>query len=252
VARGYKAGGFEPAATPALSVYEPETVTSLDLGLRGGWQEYFDYNVTAFFYDYRDYQVQVIANGLARTINAEGVTGSGVEWELNGRLAQYWQLRLLGAYTDAQFDELITDAGSAKGNHTILTPRHSAGLMLEYKGPEMAWGALGMGWQTQYQSDIYYTVQNTAEASRGDVQLHHLRLSYFAPQNRWQLNLNARNLFDKDYTIFQQDVGQGLDHMTDIGRLAYPAVAVGLVTDVLAPGCQGELVVHLPGQARVV
>jgi iron complex outermembrane receptor protein len=210
VSRGYKAGGFEPAATPDLSVFKPETVSSVDLGIRGTiWQGQLYYNMAAFYYDYRDYQVQVIANGLARTINSEGVTGSGVEWELNSHLGRFWQLRLQGDYTDAHFDELYTDAGSAKGNSTILTPRYSVGLLLDYKRPIASWGSLGLGWQSDYQSDIFYTVHNTPDARRGDVQLHHLRLSYFAPSGRWQVDFIARNLFDKDYTIFQQDVGAG-------------------------------------------
>ena len=193
-----------------MSAYDPETVSSLDLGVRGSTlQGRFDYNVAAFYYDYRDYQVQVIDNGLARTINSDGVTGSGLEWELGSRLGLYWQLRLLGAYTDARFDELNTDSGSAKDNRTILTPRHSLGLLIDYAGPEKSWGRLGLGWQSDYQSDIYYTVQNTSDARRGDVQLHHLRFSYFAPRNTWQVDLLARNLFDKQYTIFQQDVGAG-------------------------------------------
>ncbi len=207
LARGYKAGGFEPAATPELSVYDPETVNSLDLGARGKLLNgRFSYDLAGYYYDNADYQVQVIANGIARTINSDGITGSGLDWELNGRLGERWLLRLQGAYTDASFKR----GGEYGGNRTVLTPRHSAGLSLDYRGPVHSWGGLGLGWQSQYQSDIYYSVQNSPDARRDDLQLHHLRLSYFAPRQNWSLHLHGRNLFDKDYTIFQQDVGAGL------------------------------------------
>ncbi len=209
LARGYKAGGFEPSATPSLSVYDPETVDSFDVGLRGFLLDgRLFYDLSAYYYENDDYQVQVIENGVARTINSAGVTGSGIDWELRYSIEPALQLRLHGAYTDATFDD--DDGSDFGGNRTILTPRHSLGLSIDYRSPNYAWGSLGAGWQSQYQSDIFYSVQNDAEASRPDLQLHHLRLSYFSVESRWQLNLLARNLFDKDYTIFQQDVGAGL------------------------------------------
>ena len=51
-------------------------MSSIDAGLRGSTPDgRVGYDVALFYYDYEDYQVQVIANGLARTVSAFGLVG---------------------------------------------------------------------------------------------------------------------------------------------------------------------------------
>src|SRR3546814_11337317 len=63
VRRGYRAGGFNPAAsTPELLAYRPETVTDYEIGVKsrweiGGWK--LRANVDLFYDDYKDIQRQI-------------------------------------------------------------------------------------------------------------------------------------------------------------------------------------------------
>src|SRR3546814_3016714 len=60
VRRGYRAGGFNPAAsTPELLAYRPETVTDYEIGVKsrweiGGWK--LRANVDLLYDDYKDIQ----------------------------------------------------------------------------------------------------------------------------------------------------------------------------------------------------
>jgi iron complex outermembrane receptor protein len=210
LARGYKAGGFDPAATPELSVFDPEKVWNLDLGVRGAWPGLdLTYQLTGFVYDYEDYQVQVIENGIAQTGNADGVDGHGVEVELTWTPVPRVTLGFNGSWLDAEFKEYETDEGNFEGNRPILSPEYSASASLNWRSREFAWGSLGANLLSSYQSEVYFTVQNTDDARQDSYYRHDARLSYFAVNDAWQVDLFARNLFDEDYRIFEQDVGAG-------------------------------------------
>ena len=209
--QGYKAGGFEPASSPELSVYKPETVNSMDIGIRGtGWGNVAHYQLSLYAYDYQDYQVQVIDNGIARTINSNGVDGRGLETELAFQLSSHWRAEFNYTYTDSEFKSQVTDTGNLKGKRTILTPQHNTVLSLNYRSTNYTWGSLGLLWQTHYQSDQYFTIENTDDARQGNFSLSDISASYYSTQEDWQVDVSMHNVFDQDHLIFQQDVGAGL------------------------------------------
>lgn len=208
LAKGYKAGGFEPAATPALSTFAPEQVWNLDAGASGGWSG-VSYQLNAFAYRYDDYQVQVIANGLARTSNVSGVDGHGLEMELAYQATPNVSLQLSGAWLNAEFDEFLTDAGDLQGNSPILAPEYSGSFSARWRSKPASWGSLSANWLALAQSRIYFTVQNSNDAKQGAFQRHNMVFSYHARADHWQLDLFVRNVLDEEYVIFEQDVGAG-------------------------------------------
>lgn len=210
LAKGYKAGGFAPAATPAASVFAAENVWNLDLGLRCSlWEQRFRYQLSGFVYDYDDYQVQIIENGIARTGNVNGVDGRGLELELLLTPTPGWSLGFNAGWLDAVFKDSPTDAGNLKNNSPILAPEYSASLSLGWRSPEFSWGALGANWLSAYQSNIYFAVQNTDDARQRGFYRHRTKLSYFAPSGNWQIDAFVRNIFDEEYRVFERDIGAG-------------------------------------------
>ncbi len=218
VSKGYKSGGFEPAATPVLSVFDPEQALSAELGLRGtAWDGQLGYQMGGYGYQVDEYQVQVIENGLVRTVNTNGVRGYGLESLLQALLTPNWQLQLGYAYTHAEFRDFQSDAGNLDGNRTILTPRNSGYLSVNYSSPSYSWGSVALMWRTEYMGDIYFTAQNTQEDRQQDFFRSTAQLSYVEPGKSWQLDLVVRNIFDERVLIFKQDVGAG-----EVARRAKP------------------------------
>ena len=84
VARGFRSGNYNTyIATPGdLSLYNPETLTSYELGAKTSW---FDrkliLNGTVFHYDFDDMQVTVLQNVGTRTVNAAAAKVDGIELE---------------------------------------------------------------------------------------------------------------------------------------------------------------------------
>ena len=84
---GHHAVAAVPLAAPALvvGVAGDHGDDAVDVGLRGSVASgRLGYDVALFHYDYKDYQVQVIANGLARTVNAPAEIPIGVVTSLLG------------------------------------------------------------------------------------------------------------------------------------------------------------------------
>ncbi len=210
LAKGYKAGGFEPSSTQSLSVFDPEQVWNLDLGIRGETlQRRLGYQLAAFVYDYQDYQVQVIADGIARTGNANGVDGHGLELELAYTPVTGLTFGVNGSWLHAEFKNYTTDEGNFGGNTPILAPEYSAGATVTWRSGDYSWGSVGGNLLSSYQSKVYFTVQNTRDARQGSIYLQDAKLSYFAPSDNWQLDIFVRNMLNEEYRIFEQDVGAG-------------------------------------------
>ncbi|MEM0954138.1 MAG: TonB-dependent receptor [Pseudomonadota bacterium] len=211
LAKGYKAGGFEPEATRELSRFDAEEVWSLDVGLRGTLaRSRFSYQLSAFAYDYDDFQVQIIENGIARTGNVAGLDGRGLELELGWTPFSSLAFTVTAAWLDAEFKDTVTDTGNLGGNRPVVSPEYSASFTLSWRSPSSAWGSVGVNWLSAWQDDIFFSVQNDPAASQVAYWRHDARLSWYAAgDERWRIDLFGRNLANEDYVIFQDNVGAG-------------------------------------------
>ena len=210
-AKGFKAGGFDPEATRELSVFDPEEVWNLDMGVRGDIVEHrLRYQLTGFLYDYEDYQVQIIENGIAQTGNVDGVDGHGIELELSWSPVEGLTLGANGAWLDAEFKRTVTDTGDLEGNRPVLSPEYSGSFTIGWRSPKYAWGSLGLNWLSAWQDEVFFSVLNLEEQSQDSYWRHDARLSWYSTNDRWRVDLFGRNLDDEDYVIFQDDVGAGL------------------------------------------
>jgi outer membrane receptor protein involved in Fe transport len=84
VARGYKGGGFNPGATVLSGVspaFKPELVNALELGTKNSLADKrVTLNLTAFHYDYKDYQIAKFVNQSVSNENVDA-TVKGLEFE---------------------------------------------------------------------------------------------------------------------------------------------------------------------------
>ncbi|MEE4659355.1 MAG: TonB-dependent receptor [Halieaceae bacterium] len=211
VAKGYKAGGFDPEATRGLSRFDAEQVWSVDAGLRGSnSSRNLNYQLSAFVYDYDDYQVQIIDNGIAQTGNVAGLDGRGLELELSWTPLPDLVLAVNAAWLDAEFKPTLTDTGDLGGNRPVVSPEYSTSISAGWRSPQWSWGSIGVNWLSAWQDEVFFSVQNDPDASQASYWRHDARLSWYAAGNgRWRVDLFGRNLSNEDYVIFQDNVGAG-------------------------------------------
>ncbi len=210
VSRGYKAGGFDPAATPEQSSFDEETSWSYEIGLKATfWQQRARFNATAYRYDYDNYQVQLISNGLARTVNAPRVDGSGLELELQLQPHPRWQVLSNAAFSRSRFGDFVLGDTDLSGNRTILAPETTVSLIGEYRHPLPAIGHASVRFEWLYQDEQYFSVQNLDSEKQPAYAVSNLYLGIGSDQHGWQLRLMARNLFNSEYFVINRDLGAG-------------------------------------------
>ncbi|GGB23989.1 TonB-dependent receptor [Sphingomonas metalli] len=117
--KGFKSGGFGAstvASTPTPR-YDPEKLTSYELGAKTSWfDDRLTLNVAGFYSEYRDIQLTVqgvdpLTNANIRTTrNAGGSNIKGFEAELNVAPARGLTVNLGVGHVDARFDTLTAAA----------------------------------------------------------------------------------------------------------------------------------------------
>ena len=163
--RGYKAGGFNFAATdPSFIQYAPEYVTDVEVGVKTDWRlagVSVRANLAGYVAKYENIQAQFVLqspSGLpeAVVVNQDPVTGQqnkatldGGEAELVAAPTRELQVNAYIGYADSRYDQFTSEQSAGgvtatinlKGQPIAGTARTTAGTVLTY-APDVpdAWG----------------------------------------------------------------------------------------------------------------
>ncbi|MFM7783351.1 MAG: TonB-dependent receptor, partial [Gammaproteobacteria bacterium] len=149
-AEGWKAGGFNGESDTLagfLSPYDPEEVSSWELGLKSRWlDDRLQLNAAAFVNKIEDLQLSIfLADNAAASVvdNAGKATVKGFELELLAQPVENLQLSLNYGYLDPEYDEYI-DGGVdvADARDFPYSPENTANAGLQYTVPGVACGNL--------------------------------------------------------------------------------------------------------------
>ncbi len=139
-ARGYKAGGYNPAALPGSEAYGEEHAWHIE----GGWKASLAGGKVAasaalFFIDWDDLQLNVpnaFVPGQFYIANVGGAKSNGIEFDVTARPLQ--QLDVFGSfgYTNASFgDGTMSMGADVSGNDLPFTPDYTALLGAQWSQP---------------------------------------------------------------------------------------------------------------------
>jgi iron complex outermembrane receptor protein len=123
IARGYKAGGFNPTAPSGAASFGSETTWSYEVGVKSG---FFDERVTLDFdlfdVDWQNLQLDVPnpqIPGRFFTANAGDATTRGVEVELRALVQPGWSVFSAFGYNDPHFDSGSHAEGQDVGGNVL-------------------------------------------------------------------------------------------------------------------------------------
>ncbi|PCJ30264.1 MAG: hypothetical protein COA90_09860 [Gammaproteobacteria bacterium] len=212
---GYKAGGFN--AMQILSSFDPETVDSIEWGVKSTWlDKRLKLNISLFHYDYNDkqdinFEVQ---GGLGRFVTRTGdAKGKGAEVELSWLIKDNVQLGLNYGYLSAQWqDRTVNSVNYNTGlsqdidlsGQALLTPKHHAVVNLDYDYSLQSLGNLLIHLDHTYNSrqqfnqtyaDYYFDYEHRDSA----YHYTNMKVTWQPRGEAWQLALWAENMFDNRY-----------------------------------------------------
>jgi iron complex outermembrane receptor protein len=211
--KGFKSGGFNLTGfTPPVT---PEKLTNYETGLKSDWLDgKLRFNASAFYYDYKDLQVQKIVNAAAILVNAATARVKGVETELVIRPVSRLEIFGNASYLDAKFTSFSTaDAArpalgvlNLTGNTLPQAPRVTANAAVQYTF-DVRSGELVLRGELAYTSQVFFSPFNREAISQAAFSKGNALLTY-SRTNGLTASLWVRNVSDKR-TISTSQVSSG-------------------------------------------
>ena len=229
-AEGFKSGGFDMRGDVVLTPdtvngYEPESVSSYEIGVKGFlFDDRFSYNLAAFYADYTDQQITrqqpTVTGSIASFVdNAGASTIQGVELEGAVQFTEQFSLTYGLGWTDAEFDkyetfQVIPNPAPPPATLTVPvdlsdtavfqnTPEWNGNLALNYAQPlPGTWGSLLLTASASYRDSYYmFEFPNPLIDQNDSYTLFDASVTWTAANEKLRLQLVGRNLSDEEYKI---------------------------------------------------
>ncbi|MET0274347.1 MAG: TonB-dependent receptor [Phenylobacterium sp.] len=219
IARGVKSGGFTTYNATSATPFRPERVVAYEAGVKS---EFLDrrlrLNGAAFYYDYRDQQVQgleydTITGRLGKITNAPKSHIYGVEFEAAVVAFRGFEITQFGGYKKGEYDEYFAIDGTAtdaanpvNGPWTRIIANDLSGQRLGF--PTWTYGgAVSYDWTVgswglraetnyNYRSSLYSVTTTTVIPK---YWVFNANLSAGPTDGDWRVGVWARNLFNEYY-----------------------------------------------------
>ncbi|GLO56776.1 ferric siderophore receptor [Pseudomonas putida] len=191
-----KSGPLDPTTSEQYEVgikYEPK-----------GWNTAF----TASVYDLRKKDDVLFDSSVGDYRQIGASRAKGVELELNSDLSENLNLTAAYTYTDSRITKDV--AGSLYEDHQMTgVPRNQASVWSTYRFRDGLLKGLQIGGGVRhFDSTFAYTPASLyGKLDTGDVTLVDAKVGYTLDEN-WSVEVNARNLFDKEYVAGCNNAGR--------------------------------------------
>ena len=230
-ARGFKGGGFDPrmnvvgtriSLATAAAGYKPETIDTLELGIKSAYLgNRVLTNIALFDSDYKDVQipgsVAVDTNGDGRDDSFAGVTTNagkakikGIEIEATAKVTNAFSLSGMFSHINAKYTQFLTSQAVA-GVPTIVdvsnqrffqnTPKNSANLRASYDIPVPIMGRAGtatVSASASYKDDTYQ-FEYASILDQPGYTLYDLSVLWTSANGKIRAGLHGKNLGNEKY-----------------------------------------------------
>ena len=217
ISAGFRSGVYNgrPTATAQVSVADPETLWSYEIGLKSQyWNNRLQINGAIFYNDYEDQHFLVNrpsssgASALALVVdNAADSTMWGGENEFPVLPAQGLTISGGLAYIDPEYDEfesLNTVTGELEDlsdREFANVPDWTANLMAQYQHEFNNTSKLRLRADLSYKGEIFYTndeASNSFDRLNADsYTIYNAGITYITADDKWEFGVFGRNLGDE-------------------------------------------------------
>src|SRR3546814_608583 len=224
--RGYKSGGFNLLDVGALNrpaghvspSYNPEIVDAYEVGLKS---DLFDrrlrLNVAAFYYDYKDIQLQQPVLVGNRIQNAATATVKGVEAEFQAAASDNLTLRGAVSLLDTEYKSFnpapaVGPNGTfsiidASGNRLVAAPKMTGNLGIEYR-TQIGANAVTASANMVYNDGFYWHGDNRLR--QPSYTLLNGSVTMDLVDGKYQVRVWGKNLGNAKYYISEAEIqGRG-------------------------------------------
>jgi len=205
VSKGFKSGGVN--ASGCGQTFRPEKLLAYEAGLKSKLLDgRLTFNVSAFYYDYSDFQMSQIQGLAAMIINAPKATVKGLEVETVWALDDHWTINANASLLKSTYgvfsntDSLNVAAGvqNLKGNYLNYSPKASGNLGVQY-AQDVAIGRVTARADLYLTSKFYFREFNGPLDGQDGYGRLNLTLIWDSPDERYRVRGFATNVTGEDY-----------------------------------------------------
>ena len=213
--RGSKSGGFTfSTGTPFLGQYvidtinnipyNPEKLDSFEVGLKTKLGPKTTFNLTAFYYDYQDYQA-FVQDGFSQLIRNLSASNKGIEAEFNTRPVAGLNISLNAAFQESKVKDVLLPDGVTIEDHDLpQAPSFSGSAMVRYEFP-LAGGTASLQADALYSSSFCFTVLCAPVEEEGSYHVENLRIGFEPAGGKLSIAVFVNNLFNQKYRVYAFD-----------------------------------------------
>lgn len=166
VSSGYRSGGFDGGS--CFDPFDPESLTSYEVGLKMDLSATLRVNLAAFVYDYEDYQARLFTPLGTETLNADGADIQGLEVEFDWLASEGLRFSGSVSYLNSEFKSLAAQDPMApengfvelEGNSLLRAPKLQADLTVAYDIQSDA-GLFAVQGEFSYVDEQHHSLWNT-------------------------------------------------------------------------------------------
>ena len=188
-----------------------ETLWNYEVGLKGvAFDNTFAYDLSAFYYNYTNFQSQVYQTGQYIAVNSGRAHSPGFEASLQQAFGDNVSAFFNYSYLHARFDDTDQNGNPQQyaGNHLRLAPDNSASLGLLWNVPLGDGRAFYFRPSYTWRSRVYFEDDNNPAYAQAGYGLLNLRTGVSLDGGRWDLGLWGSNLTNRKYLIDGGNTGE--------------------------------------------
>ena len=216
--RGVRGGGYNAPIfplTPPLDYvdetmsYDPEHLLSYEIGLKQGLMDGLArLNISAYYYDYQDYQAFFILGIDTITFNTDA-DSSGGEIEFIASPVEGLDMLLGASYNDIN---VKTPGGEVP---SIQSPKWIFNAMVRYEF-EVGFGSLALQADALYRDKHYFALTGAETVEEDGYAVGNVSATWTDPSERWQVAAFIDNVTDEEYLVQTFDLsGPAVFGMTE-------------------------------------
>jgi iron complex outermembrane receptor protein len=219
-AQGFKSGAFNPRATTNEPAADPETVDSVELGIKSEWFDQLRVNATVFALEHTDRQYTTVIPNTDPTIldqrlgNIGTSSAVGLELEVDYAATESLSFNLSLGYIDTEFDEVLTWDGTqfidVSDRYTVAnTPDITGNFSVTYD-IETSIGAFVVNGNYYYRGDyaLFELDNSLTQEAYGIV---NVGVNWYSNDGDWTAALHFKNITDEEYMVGGYDFTGGQD-----------------------------------------
>jgi iron complex outermembrane receptor protein len=225
--RGFKSGLFGTVTATDPPV-KPSTLDAYEIGLKSQWlNNRLRANIAAYYYDYKDIQINKVITGVSTLINAAASNLKGIDLELEAALTRQFSMQASITYLHGKFTDfpgaplflpavnaagvrvggdVLSTIANADGYTTPFAPTVTASVGAQYEIPS-AVGTFQLVGSAAYNSGYYWNPDDRLKEP--SYTLLDASIKWTSLDGRYDVRLWGNNLSNTTYYSYITDGGVG-------------------------------------------